>query len=538
MIAVHTALYIFRPKSSYGEGGLYPYRHYAYTLWVVVPLVMASLAFINNSSSYVPEGTYCYLPVRPLWYRLALAWIPRYIIFIFILGMYASIYYYVRYRFQDFNREGETQGSGFDTTGTVIQTPQRVKRNTLPAVPSLTSHLVQTEERKSSMPVVSMRRKSIIKLQAADMGRRKSNSGAHRFMLASFTAGEGSFPTPPSEPSLMNVGSFIGPTTSCPIAPISPMSHSPPNEALLVPEAPSHPQTSSWRGSFVKKISPSRSGSANKKPSAIGMVTIPRQYPVSPVMATPTSQLQLVNSRGETYADAEMLRARDKIQRQLRFLFIYPLVYIGTWILPFVSHVLQYDDRYALNPPFALTCVTTVSICIQAAVDCWLFSTREKPWRHIPGSNGDFWVSLKFWSGWKGIAKRKMVNGPGKTREEMVREARAAYKRRDQELAQRKEQAEQSHAHTPTEAVKREERSWWDGTGIGGVVDSSMSPVAEEVSNPMENIHVLSSDEEKGLKMSGEEHEENIFVGENQQIEWESSEPVSPISGEGSSSST
>src|ERR1700712_1876694 len=98
MIALHTALYIFRPRSSNGEGGLYPYRHYAYTLWVVFPLLMASLAFINNSNSYVPEGTYCYLPVRPFWYRLALAWIPRYIIFIFILAIYLSIYYYVKYK--------------------------------------------------------------------------------------------------------------------------------------------------------------------------------------------------------------------------------------------------------------------------------------------------------------------------------------------------------------------------------------------------------------------------------------------------------
>jgi G protein-coupled receptor GPR1 len=268
------------------------------------------------------------------------------------------------------------------------------------------------------------------------------------------------------------------------------------------------------------------------------MFTILRQHPDSADVPTPLSQLQLVNSHGQTYADAEMLRTRDKIRRQLRFLFIYPLVYIGMWILPFVSHVLQYDDRYALNPPFALTCVTTISICIQAAVDCWLFSTREKPWRHIPGSNGSFWASLKFWSGWKGMGKRRVVPGPGKTREEMVREARAAYRRRDEELAQRKEQVEKGHAHAPTDATKRGERSWWEAAGIDGVVDTSMSPVAEEVSNPMEDIAIPSPDEEKGMEFAGGEHDEDIAVGRNQQIKWDLSEPVSPVSGEGSGSSS
>ncbi|KAE9371195.1 hypothetical protein N431DRAFT_409675 [Stipitochalara longipes BDJ] len=539
MIAVHTALYIFRPKHSGGEGGLYPYRHYAYTGWVLFPLLMASLAFINDSSSYVPEGTYCYLPVRPFWYRLALAWIPRYIIFLFILAIYASIYYYVRYKFHGYNREGGSRDSSFnDSAATVIQPPKRAKRHTLPPTPNLATHGLIPESRQSSMRVVPTRRQSISNIDASDLERKKSKAGAHRFMLASFRVGEQSCPTPPSEPSIVDVDSFIVPSTPRPIAPImSPISHSPPHEASLVSETPSRSRASSWRDSFVKRLSPPRGGATNERPSIIDMFTILRQHPDSPDVPTPLSQLQLVNSRGQTYADAEMLRTRDKIRRQLRFLFIYPLVYIGMWILPFVSHVLQYDDRYALNPPFALTCVTTISICIQAAVDCWLFSTREKPWRHIPGSNGSFWASLKFWSGgWKRGEKQRAVHGPGKTREEMVREARAAYKRRDEELAQRKEQAEKSNAHSPTETTKRGERSWWEATGIDGGADTSMSPVAEEVSNPMEDVVVSSSDEES--KKVDVDHSEDVVVSRSQQIKWDLSEPVSPVSGEGSSSST
>jgi G protein-coupled receptor GPR1 len=532
MIAVHTALYIFKPRPSAGEGGLYPYRHYAYTLWVVFPILMASLAFINNSNSYVSEGTYCWLPVRPFWYRLALSWIPRYIIFIIILGIYASIYYYVRHKFHGFNKQGGSQESSHnESNGSTIQPPKRVKRHTLPPTPALACHGLISESRQTSLPVVGTRKQSIPNLDVPNLERRKSKAGAHRFMLASFTAEEQSCPTPPSEPSLMEVDSFTGPSTPQPLRPIfSPTASSTQHNSSLESETPFRSRASSWRDDFVKRFSPPRSGTSTKKPSIIDIFTILRHHPDSPSAPTPISQLQLVNSRGQTFADAEMLRTRDKIRRQLRFLFIYPLVYIGMWILPFASHVLQYDDRYAINPPFALTCVTTVSICIQAAVDCWLFSTREKPWRHIPGINGSFWTSLKFWSGWKGIRKRRAVHGPGKTREEMVREARAAYRRRDEEIAQqRKTQAEASHA----DSARRGERSWWEAAGVNGVADLSVSPVAEEVSNPMEDIILSPTDEAKTKKLDTS-HAEN--AARNQQIKWDLSEPVSPVSGEGSSS--
>ncbi len=116
----------------------------------------------------------------------------------------------------------------------------------------------------------------------------------------------------------------------------------------------------------------------------------------------------------------------------------------------------------------------------------------------------------------------------------MVREARAAYKRRDEELAQRKEQAEKSQAHSPTETTKRGERSWWEAAGIDGGVDTAMSPVAEEVSNPMEDVVVSSSDEES--KKADFDHSEDVTLNRNPQIKWDLSEPVSPVSGEGSSS--
>lgn len=482
MIAIHTALYIFRPRSSSGEGGLFPYRHIAYTLWIILPVLSASLAFINNQEAYISDGTYCYLPVRPFWYRLALAWIPRYIIFIFILGIYASIYYYVRYKFNGFSRDRGANSGTMQPTSTAGGPTQSGKR-TVPPIPTLISHGLIPESRQSSMAENEGRKPSISTIESSGP-LKSSRVGAHRFIWGSFSAGNGSPPSPPSEPSNdVDVDSFTGPSTPRPLPPTSPQPITPRSGGSEDTNAVLASRATSWRDGFVRRFSPhNMSGNSSGKHSIVDIFAILRNHPDSSNATTPISQLQLLNSQGQTFAEAEMIGTRDKIRRQLRFLFIYPLVYIGMWILPFVSHVLQYDDRFATDLPYGLTCVTTICICSQAAVDCWLFSTREKPWRQIPGTDGSFWASLKLWSGWGGMGKRRATHGPGKTREEMVREARAAYRRRDEELAQRRNQTDS--VATVGELPRRGERSWWEAVGV----DGAMSPVNEEISNPMEDV--------------------------------------------------
>lgn len=111
--AVHTFLLIFRPglsvkvgNSSRVEGGLYKFRYYVYALSFVIPLVMASLAHIGTGySSFV---CWCYLPQRPVWYRLVLSWVPRYCIVVIILSVYGLIYWHVL-------REFRTLGGVFTT---------------------------------------------------------------------------------------------------------------------------------------------------------------------------------------------------------------------------------------------------------------------------------------------------------------------------------------------------------------------------------------------------------------------------------------
>ncbi|RDW69365.1 hypothetical protein BP6252_08385 [Coleophoma cylindrospora] len=481
-----SALYIFKSRTTAAEGGLYPYRYTAYLLWVIVPTVMAALGFLNGDNAYQSNGTYCYLPARPFWYRLALSWIPRYVIFVVILAIYVSIYYYVRYKFNHFAKE-ESDSSG-GSNGSRMSNPFR--RSSLPATPTLASHGLIPGLRPTSYDDAALdaRRKRKQSVSSPDIE-------AHRFIWASVVSRDDHpvvpLTPPPSPPTESSLVDFESPAEG----PASPSIQTPPQVHTPYitfslrtppPETPSLSGQTSWTNTFSNPFSKSDDASSHKR--SIADIFKRRQKPSSiPATTPPVTRLQLLNSQGQDLADSEMMRTREKIRRQLRFLFIYPLVYMFMWALPFASHIMQYRDSFATDPPFILSCLTTVCVCSQAAVDCWLFSTREKPWRHVPGneSNQSLLRSLRFWSGWTEVkARRKSKqNGPGKTRQEMAREAMQAYKRRDEEMAERRRDSGNFEA-----ARVKPERSWWDDRPADGAPDLRlMRPVTEEIRNPMED---------------------------------------------------
>lgn len=111
--ALHTFLLIFRPTLTVKvpgtdrvEGGLYLYRYYVYGLSFLIPLVLASLPYVEKG--YISFVCWCYLPQHPVWYRLVLSWVPRYCIMIIIVSVYCLIYFYVL-------REFRTLGGVFTT---------------------------------------------------------------------------------------------------------------------------------------------------------------------------------------------------------------------------------------------------------------------------------------------------------------------------------------------------------------------------------------------------------------------------------------
>lgn len=100
-------------------------------------------------------------------------------------------------------------------------------------------------------------------------------------------------------------------------------------------------------------------------------------------------------------ASAILRRRHRYIQRQLRYLMIYPIVYFLIWLFPFILHCLQFSDRFAADPPFPIIVLYIISTTIFGAANSLVFCLREKPWTMIPDSDGTILGSFRLASfGW------------------------------------------------------------------------------------------------------------------------------------------
>lgn len=276
-MAIHTALSVLRPGKSMG---LHSYRYVAYACWACCSLFLASLAFIDRGDVYISQGTFCYLPVRPIWYRLVLSWIPRYLILAAIVAIYLTIYIYTKLEFGKFD----------------------------------------------------------INLTSSNISERTSND---------------------------------------------------------LPNSPTSPDRSlhsrSWFGQPSKQHKSTPAGCPPLSTSSEPVLVVTQQESIDLSPDPPGRQQTLLEALRDTSflppkGNSEpqdtnyTLRKRHKaIRRQLRYMFIYPLVYAVMWFPPFVNHCYFYTKKH--NPPFALNCLSLVSLSLQCAVDCLIFGIREKPWR-------------------------------------------------------------------------------------------------------------------------------------------------------------
>lgn len=340
LIAIHTALTIFASRQANSQTGLYRYRWGAYMFWAFFSVLMAALAFINPNSPYVSQGTYCYLAARPIWYRLALSWIPRYLILCTILGIYLAVYFYTKSKFGDFDNHFSTN--------------------------SLAS---EDNTRTASWPLSG--------LDGAD------------------------------DPE--NVGS--SPETSAGI--------------LGSPSAATEAETSLSKS--YEPISGSPARLISRTPTLLEALRDRTLFAAA-------------NKRAESSANAALRQRHKVIRRQLRYLFVYPLVYLAMWIPAFVNHCYLYTKQH--NPPFVLNTITICFLSLQCAVDCFVFSMRETPWRQNKknpspihrhsrsGSDNDL---------------RRTISGT-------------------QEQATARENVQNIEGQTGQEA--RRERNWWDGDSL------------------------------------------------------------------------
>ncbi|KAI8628174.1 G protein-coupled glucose receptor regulating Gpa2-domain-containing protein [Xylariaceae sp. FL1651] len=541
LIAIHTALFIVKRKHLGSVVGLQPYRRVAYVLWAIVPIILAAVVPITGSS-FVDNGYHCYLPIQPNWYRSALSWVPRYIIFGFIIVTYSWLYLYVYIRFRRFGKD-QRRASTPSSQSRVGSPRQRPKRkflsNDVPPTPPIADYGLLDPVRGSiatndafklrqdsvtstvstlrlgeglCVPAASHQvRKSSITWNLVDFGRNGSDS--------------------PASSSLHNETTPISPTTR----PCTPFSHIINNNASCAIRAPqpihvavtdgsSHRQRSQWKRHLSVVYLRGNSGHRGSKNSLSNLITALRRGP-SPAENNHNAVLEeefgissSVHLSTEV-SEEVMRRSRDKMQRQMRLLFVYPAIYMLTWIAPFVSHLYGYDDVYVAaysgnnsvaafdssapystfnngsytgiymmtqqqltsifqpREPFVLRIISMASLCIGAAVDCAFFSAWERPWRHL---RGGFWEGLAMRLrlprifGFVVGAGGESTGGPGRTRDERVADERVARNRRDLEremvIAFRAKTggagsgggAEQGSTGTAIGSEDGRRREWWD----------------------------------------------------------------------------
>ncbi|RDA94019.1 hypothetical protein CP533_5045 [Ophiocordyceps camponoti-saundersi (nom. inval.)] len=145
-----------------------------------------------------------------------------------------------------------------------------------------------------------------------------------------------------------------------------------------------------------------------------------------------------------TLADTGMDKTRGKVRRHLRLLFIYPIVYIGLWLVPFICHIVSRPEH---GESFGLTLTSIASLSLQGTADAFVFTMVEKPWR-LPGQAGA--------RRWMMRSNEGAATHAGRNRDEMRFDSRVARRRREGELA-----AERLLRRMTKQNTDRI-REWWD----------------------------------------------------------------------------
>lgn len=96
-------------------------------------------------------------------------------------------------------------------------------------------------------------------------------------------------------------------------------------------------------------------------------------------LMSPMSESHSPFARGRPIDPLRLERAR--IVKQLKHLFVFPVVYFLMWILPFVYHMTQYSDYHVYTPIHSLAAIASFMIPLHGLVDVVVYARNEKPWR-------------------------------------------------------------------------------------------------------------------------------------------------------------
>ena len=385
MIAIHTALSVLRPGKVTLDSGLYRFRYQAYACWAVFAILLAALAFAGASgSAYVFQGTYCFLPARPIWYRIALSWGPRYFILITILLIYLWIYLYAKAKFGSFNPSLSSEGTS---------TTEQGVSNTSDDTPKVEARGLENYQGRAN---------SHEQEQCGEVG----------------TASSPTRLTMTQEPSWVK-DSFS--RSECPTQAVARESNGP-------------------EGSNLYSLTDTSIGRSPPDPKWENGTS---QNPTLFKALRDKSLSALALKRPLKNPNESLHKRHKEIQRQLRYMFVYPMIYLVMWTPPFVNHCYYYTKTH--RPPIYLNTFSLIFLLLQCTVDCIVFCTREKPWRYTAKAEARTRSQRFSGKSANGIEMRRLTVGGGALAQ-------------DQATA-----SNDSHALKPLKAQSpRRERFWWD----------------------------------------------------------------------------
>ena len=274
------------------------------------------------------QGPSCTLPLRPYWYRLAISWIPRYVIMISILAMYVAIYIHA-----------ETQFGRWKNVR---------RKNFLHPSP------------KDSSPKKCGPQSCDTAQQRPEPATRSSRA---RFSVDQSSSHKGEDPSPNND-RRRNQGS---------------------RKSSLLSTLRSYHSRAHLLRSLRESLS---EGMGLTRHSSTG---------VTDAHAHSSNQRPRRPAVRRALSEHELRQKRDSVRRQLRVLFVYPICYFLIFLIPFVSNFMNYSDYRVQHPIFGVSLLSAACIASIGFMDCLIFSLRERPWRHIPGSDGSLFGSFLFW---------------------------------------------------------------------------------------------------------------------------------------------
>lgn len=322
--AIHTYLLIMNTNlnvrvgnSRRIEGGLYIYRFYIYGISFLIPIILASLAFIKNEG-YQSFVCWCYLPQYPVWYRMVLSWVPRYLILLTIFFCYASIYYHVIKQIRHL--------------GGVFTTTSKKKFNKTSEKPSFFSALkyfLNTIKRKLLPELTLPEQSNDFK---EEVHPHQSNTRISKEHAEN------------DENDLEDIDDVLSSDDD-------------------ISDLEDSPEDSEENGV----------GNSHQNPI---------NYNINTTVTTSNSNLDNHGTDIHLENLKNFKKRQRIIKKQMKSIFIYPLAYVFIWLFPFILYVTQVNYERHHQPIYFLNCLGAFMQPFNGTVDSIVFFIRETPWKY------------------------------------------------------------------------------------------------------------------------------------------------------------